>query len=424
MLRDKSHIIKIFSVITAFLIVFFIVDRILQPVSYGEHGPYRWNANNENQTLEVINQNSTTCKECHEDIYKLHEKDAHYSVPCVDCHGAGNVHVAFHKSGDSTDAAAKLKAVMPREYKLEGCLYCHRKLKARPTDFPQVNQAEHFKFLHVTDPNTKCIDCHNPHEPIYLLTDLRQSRIHPVVYKCTECHNKTPEKSFKEVADHPAIFECKDCHKEIVKDFSEKPHSKYIDCRTCHLYHKENETTGRIYKNGNAKFCLICHEKKSFKDEKYPPKIEWPAHIGNKNIIAKSDEKICLNCHTDKIHIMNLKPKENPHPDNWKREHKEFAKDKFDICSKCHTQSECAGCHLKNKPLSHVANWPKLHSKAGESNRSSCDFCHKQNSCMNCHKVEVPHPKGFDENHKEVVNAKGKAVCQKCHKEDFCKQCH
>jgi hypothetical protein len=100
MLKDKSHIVKIFSLIGAFLIVFIVVDRILQPDSFGLHGHYRWNANNENQALKIVNQNIKVCKECHEDIYQLHEKDAHNSVPCVDCHGAGDLHVAFRKSGD------------------------------------------------------------------------------------------------------------------------------------------------------------------------------------------------------------------------------------------------------------------------------------------------------------------------------------
>ena len=153
---------------------------------------------------------------------------------------------------------------MQKEYKLEGCLFCHRKLKAKPSDFPQIDQAEHYKFLHVIDPQTKCIQCHSPHEPVFLLTDVKQSRIHPVVYKCTECHDTKPEKSFKEVQNHPTIFECKDCHLETVNDFNGRPHHNYIECRTCHLYHRENETTGRIYKNGNAKFCLLCHEKKPY----------------------------------------------------------------------------------------------------------------------------------------------------------------
>lgn len=423
MIKDKRHIIIVFSIVILFIIIGFIVQKILQPTSFGEHGHYRFDAVNEIQNQEIINQNTNTCKECHETIYQLHEKDAHYNVPCIDCHGPGNLHVAYHRGGDSTINITVEQARMEKEYKLEGCLFCHRKLKAKPSDFPQINKDQHFKFLNVTDAKTKCIDCHSPHEPAFLLTDIKQSRIHPIVYKCTDCHDVKPEKSFREVSGHPAIFECADCHKEIVKDFNQKPHHNYVECRTCHLFHKENESAGRIYKNGNAKFCLLCHEKKSFKDEKYPPKIEWPSHVGDKKIISNSNEKICLNCHTDKIHVMNLKH-ENPHPENWKTLHNEFAKKDPSVCTKCHTTSQCISCHMKNKPATHNTEWRKQHPKVAAVNKSSCETCHTKNGCINCHKIPMPHPKDFTDVHKDIISKQGKTLCYKCHKEDFCKQCH
>jgi hypothetical protein len=422
-LKDKKHIILIFSIILFCLIAGLIIRKALQPDSYGMYGNYRFDANYEIQQQPVLNQNSKTCSECHENISQLHLKDAHYSVPCVDCHGAGNLHVAFYK-GDSLNGITKQQAYLQKEYNLEGCLYCHRKLKARPSDFPQINHEEHYKFLNVTNPKTKCIECHNPHEPIFLLTEVSKSRLHPVVYRCTECHSKTPDKSPKLVENHPTIFECVDCHARITEDFKSKPHSKHIDCRTCHLYHKENETTGRIYKNGNAKFCLLCHERKSFKDEKYPPKIDWPAHVGNKNIISKSDEKICLNCHADKIHHMNISKEENPHPVNWNMQHKNFVGNNKEMCAKCHTTNSCNSCHMNTKPATHTIEWRKKHPGFGTKNPSSCETCHQKNSCAACHKVDMPHPKDFGETHKDIISAKGKDLCANCHKEDFCKQCH
>jgi hypothetical protein len=421
--KNKSHIFVIFSVIVILAIIGLLIGRLLQPKSFGEYGHYRWNAVEEIQKQEIINQKSNTCEECHKSIFNLHEKDAHYNVPCIDCHGAANLHVAFYK-GDSTGLITKEKAYLEKDYKLEGCLYCHRKLKARPSDFPQIDQQEHYKFLNVTDPKTKCIECHSPHEPIFLLTDIKQSRLHPVVYRCTECHDKKPEKSPKEVQDHPTVFECSDCHKEIAKDFSQKQHHNYVECRTCHLFHRENETTGRIYKNGNAKFCLLCHEKKPFKNEKYPPKIDWPGHVGNEQIIAKADQKICLSCHSDKIHKMDLSNRENPHSINWKIEHREIAKGNSGICNKCHTPNDCSSCHMKNKPSSHNEGWKKLHSKTSLSNKSSCELCHQKNPCNNCHKIDIPHPKDFADTHKELIAKKGKELCSKCHKEEFCKECH
>jgi hypothetical protein len=374
---------------------------------------------------KIVNQNINTCAGCHNNVYQIHQKDAHYNVPCVDCHGAGNLHVSYHKGGVAAGSITKEQAVMLKEYTLEGCLFCHRKLKARPSDFPQVSQEEHYKFLNVIDEKTKCIECHNPHEPAFLLTDVKQSRIHPIVSRCTECHDKKPENSPKEIADHPVVFVCKDCHSETVKDFSERPHNKYVECSTCHLFHKESDNSGRIYKNGNAKFCLLCHEKKSFKNEKYPPKIEWPAHVGNKDIIQKSDEKICLNCHIDQIHRMDLNIRQNPHDATWKLKHKEFARNKMQVCQGCHTQNDCNSCHMMSRPSSHNSNWTKLHSKSAANNKASCETCHKKDGCISCHGVDMPHPQNFAENHKEIATEKGKTVCLKCHEEQkVCAQCH
>jgi hypothetical protein len=383
-MKDKKHIYTIFAIIGVFLILAIIADRVLQPKSFDKHGHYRWDAVNELNKLPVLNQNSATCSECHKDIYKSHEKDAHYSVPCVDCHGAGNLHVVFYRKGEEAKKITKEQAYLKKEFNFEGCLYCHRQLAARPSDFPQVNQKEHYKFMHVTDSTTKCIACHSPHEPLFLMTESRQSRLHPMVYKCTDCHKTKPTKNFYDVADHPKIFECKDCHSEIVKDFNDKPHHKYVECKTCHLLHKENETVGRMYKNGNAKFCLLCHENKPFKDTKYPPKVDWPSHIGNLHYLGQTDTKICLDCHTKQIHTMDLKLRGNPHPGNWKADHKKYAK----------------------------------------ADKSSCQNCHTKDFCMSCHKTEMPHPANWSDTHKDVVAKNGKQLCANCHKEDFCKQCH
>jgi len=422
-MKDKLHIIILFSIILFLAVTGLIVRILLQPKSYGEHGNYRWDANQEIMSKQIINQNTKVCGECHNDISLLHQKDAHYNVPCVDCHGAGNIHVAYYK-GDSLSGITKEKAYMKKEYNFEGCLYCHRKLKARPSDFPQIDHKEHYEFLHVNNINTKCIECHSPHEPIFLLTEVSKSRIHPIVYRCTECHDKRPDKSPKDIADHPTMFDCVDCHKQIVEDFNSKPHHNYVECRTCHLYHRENETTGRIYKNGNAKFCLLCHEKKPFKDEKYPPKIEWPSHVGNPKILSKGGETICLNCHENQVHKMNLNKNKNPHPVNWVSEHRVIANQSRDICRKCHNTETCISCHMRNKPDSHKTDWLKKHSTVGAKNSSSCENCHRQNPCDNCHKTEMPHPPDFGDTHKELVNQKGKTLCFNCHKESFCSECH
>ncbi len=388
-MKDKKHIIIIFSIIIGLLVIAQIADWLLKPESFDKFGHYRWDAIGDIQSQKIVNQNMKVCSECHNEIFQLHEKDAHYNVPCVDCHGAGNLHVAFHKGGNDAKNITEAQGRLKKEYNLEGCLYCHRKLAARPSDFPQIDVKQHFEFLHVTDPKTKCTACHSPHEPIFLLTDVKNARLHPIVYKCSDCHNKPVKGDFNKVEDHPKIFVCKDCHSQLVADFETRPHNNYVECRTCHLFHKEDETIGRIYKNGNAKFCLLCHEKKSFKDDSYPPKIEWPSHIDKLGYIQKSDEKICLNCHADQIHKMVLEKLKSPHSSNWRLIHKTFAL-----------------------------------NKSTKTINSSCSSCHKKDFCFDCHKVEIPHPADFSDNHYEFVQKKGRGLCYNCHAKDFCTTCH
>jgi hypothetical protein len=85
---------------------------------------------------------------------------------------------------------------------------------------------------------------------------------------------------------------------------------------------------------------------------------------------------------------------------------------------------------LKTNPNPHANNWKQDHPKYAKGinknnfGQSACGTCHKQDFCFSCHKVEIPHPKGWDENHKDMVAKKGKAICMNCHKEDFCGQCH
>jgi hypothetical protein len=201
---------------------------------------------------------------------------------------------------------------MPKEYTLEGCLYCHRKLASRPRDFAQVDPKEHFEFLHVIDDSIKCVECHNPHEPLFLLQPVSEARIHPTIYECEYCHKERPEKDYREAENHPVIFECADCHPAIVQDFEKREHAS-LRCTACHLFHRENETSGRIYKNGNKQFCLLCHEKKPFKDPDAIVQIdvdehlkEMPDAMGKNPKLIWESKTACLECHYNFIHDPDL----------------------------------------------------------------------------------------------------------------------
>lgn len=389
-MKDSRHVVLIYSFVGGILLLVIGASAFLRPDSFGVHGHYRWNAMGDVLAQPVKAPGTANCAPCHPGILHLHGKDAHNGVPCVDCHGAGADHIAFHAGDSVATGISAVAARMPKEYQLEGCLYCHRRLNARPRDFPQVDKDEHYRFLRVTDASTPCISCHNPHEPIFLLTEARSAKLHPIVSKCTECHARQPERDMAGVVGHPTVWQCRDCHASIVQSFEQRSHAGHIECRTCHLFHREDERSGRMYKNGNAMFCLLCHESAPFKDSSMPPKISWPAHLGSLGYLSAMNQKICLQCHWNNIHEMKPSADEKPHPPTWTKDHRAYLAKNF----------------------------------SGRIAAAKCGDCHAASYCRDCHKVDMPHPSSFIEDHAGTVRKLGMKTCRNCHEPDACGSCH
>jgi hypothetical protein len=298
----------------AFLAVMLVggaaAQRALRPSDFGDLGSYRAGAVYEVAGRTPIHEGEATCGTCHEEILATHAKDIHVHVECEVCHGSGDRHVRHWLEEESS--IGQREATMPKEYTLEGCLFCHRKLEARPRTFPQVDPSEHYRFLHVNELKTKCIECHSPHEPLFLLTHVDQARKHPMIYECGDCHDEDPKRDHVEVEDHPTIFVCRDCHPEVTEDFEQRQHS-FLGCTSCHLFHEESESAGRIFNNGNRRFCLLCHERKKFKDEEKLPQIVSAEHLGDMadqlneapGALAE-DPRACLYCHYENVHDREL----------------------------------------------------------------------------------------------------------------------
>ncbi len=309
-MKSTAHVRRIFSFLAAVAIAALVTQRLLRPEGFGEVGHYRLGSLFEIMSSTPVHQGNEICGECHDGIHEVHEKDIHFNVKCEDCHGPGNRHVMFHM--EEGEMISEESAAMPKEYTLEGCLFCHRKLAARPRTFPQIDPVEHYGFLRVNNPETRCIECHSPHEPLFLLKNVSEARIHPVIYECSDCHDAPPKEDHRRIDGHPVIFVCRDCHSGVVKDFETHNHA-FLRCTACHLYHKENETAGRIFKNGNRRFCLLCHESREFKAEDKIPHIDSAEHIRvmaedeglNPEKIAR-ETKACLLCHFDDIHDSDL----------------------------------------------------------------------------------------------------------------------
>jgi hypothetical protein len=296
-----------------------VAQRALRPASFGDLGSYRADSLVEIMSREPAHQGRDACAVCHARIHDLHQKDVHQGVQCEVCHGPGKAHVSYYRAGGAAggaaggrDAVVPDDARMPKEYTLEGCLFCHRALDARPSTFGQVDPREHFEFLHVTDPTTRCVECHSPHEPLFLLERVSDARVHPVIFECADCHDATPATSHKEVADHPTIFVCADCHPSVVRDFETHQHA-FLRCTACHLFRRESDIAGRVFLNGSRQFCLLCHERKPFKDPAQVPQIVFAEHVVEMAPIMRrqagpllEDATACLQCHLDYIHDTGL----------------------------------------------------------------------------------------------------------------------
>jgi hypothetical protein len=308
--EDRVHVTRVIILLAVAAVFGLAFQAVLRPSGLGAGGKYQRGVLEGIISKEPLHQGKAVCGECHAEIHQTHQKDIHFDVQCEDCHGPGADHVQAQRAGPpAEDDPARL---MPKEYTLEGCLFCHRRLNARPADFPQIDPVAHYEFLKVTAPETRCIECHSPHEPVFLLTRVTDARVHPVVYECTYCHDERPVRSHREATVHPVIFACADCHQEIVSDFKERRHT-FMDCTACHFFHRENEVAGRIFKNGNRRFCLLCHEKKSFKDTEKVPGIVSRTHLtefaellGLDPVELAADPRACLKCHLKEIHNKKL----------------------------------------------------------------------------------------------------------------------
>jgi hypothetical protein len=143
-----SHVRRLILVFVIFIALFLFVRHFLVPESFGKYGPYRANALNDFDKLEIHYAGQQACLDCHQDIQDLKAKDVHSAIHCETCHGPGQKHVI---SSDSADI------VIPggRDF----CGNCHKKNAAKSPDaIKQVDLKEH-------NVPKNCIECHNPHQP-------------------------------------------------------------------------------------------------------------------------------------------------------------------------------------------------------------------------------------------------------------------
>jgi hypothetical protein len=271
------------------LVLAFIVRSLLVPASYGDHGHYRFDAVAEAREFVPRHVGSGVCENCHDDIAALHAKDAHFRVTCETCHGPGEDHVAADGEGGIIRPAGK-----------QPCLVCHELMLSRPGDFPQIVPEDHFRFVGVKDPEIQCIACHDPHEPLYMDRDVQTARLHPLVHRCRDCHAGRTDESLARPDNHPPIFQCEYCHPQIAAGFAERPHHA-VRCTACHIFFRESESAGRMVRDADPRFCLLCHRDADFRSDDAPPSVQWPEHRRDMAASEADLGKRCSDCHQDRI---------------------------------------------------------------------------------------------------------------------------
>lgn len=304
---------RIFGILFVVVVGALSLRAALVPEGFGKYGHYRGDAPAEAADREPVHQGKMVCARCHVSEFNKHEKDVHVSVECEDCHGEGKEHVAAREANAPAD-----QGTVFRELEQANCLACHRRLIARPKLFPTIEVASHFALVGVSKPDTPCQSCHNPHEPLFLDRTGSEARIHPLIHPCSDCHHEADIEKKALPEGHVVTFRCKDCHADIVADFKQKPHGE-LDCRVCHLFHKESDFSGRIYKNGNPRFCLMCHLETDFKSGK---KIKLITSFeGHREEMGGEGNERCVDCHVeDYIHSIKdrkksvVVPAEPPQP--------------------------------------------------------------------------------------------------------------
>lgn len=150
----NAHLVRLASLIVVGMIVAAFARSQFIPATFGRDGPYRASAIDEIVAQDPLYLGNATCNECHKKQVAEYAKGKHHEINCETCHGPARGHL--------TTAKTRVALEVDKTEKL--CLGCHDKVVGKPATFKQVNLEEHRKKKDF-DKDTKCSDCHKPHNP-------------------------------------------------------------------------------------------------------------------------------------------------------------------------------------------------------------------------------------------------------------------
>jgi hypothetical protein len=272
------------------------------------------------------------------------------------------------------------------------CLTCHA----------DVGNAGDTGEVHFPKAQT-CLQCHEkPHDP----------------RACNGCHGEPHVRQGAELAREHLKFEhknhmpqvhgdCVRCHQEVAIDRPQQLRPPMATCFTCHQHQDQWRTRD----------CDACHV--DLPAERTPP----ASHL--------------------------------VHEGDWIREHGVRAASASDLCSTCHSERMCAGCHgvasVPGLPARlafddvrisglHRAGFKSRHADEARANEGLCQSCHSESSCQQCHQREKlsagsgarsPHPPGWittrgggDHGVQARIDPGSCASCHGGAGEQLCVSCH
>lgn len=304
---------------------------------------------------------------------------------------------------------------------LGGSGACARILGIRP--------AERKAFPHHAHTN-KGINCRECHEGIATAGDTGPLHI-PGTATCIKCHSKPHDPNT-----------CSNCHglpevrpnAELAKASLRFEHRTHLargkgECVHCHSGVQRDADQIRPA----MAVCLSCHQHRD-----------------------QFTTRECEQCHNDIKGERVLPTSHVVHEGDWLREHGTRAASARDLCSTCHADKFCAGCHGLTVPLLpeklhfdeplragvHRAGFVSRHSLEARAQPGLCSTCHEQAKfCDSCHAENhvraadngrSPHPAGWlglrgEANDHGRAAWRDPSVCASCHSgagQQMCVGCH
>lgn len=377
-------------------------------------------------TASTIDQ--TQCAPCHLDLGDvqvpglIYSHGNHLLVSCDACHSR-----LPHKNGRTERipmevcfACHGVQHGPQGELATSECRQCHTKsFKLRPKghskSWPKKPHADAAKRSGVNS----CLMCHEAPKD------------------CNECHEKldlglppipdeyhsvfTPrpkDPSVKIFPDGPvSMSQCVYCHQDLDAITPGRlifAHAAHIQrnyrCEACHPTFAHQETGTRI---PDMQSCYRCHGLQ---------------HNGQGQVASEE----CDKCHPKQF---DLKPLN--HTTAFVRgEHKEMASKDLAYCSMCHPSKFCVDCHAGKKvsanapgkpviPKDHYkSDWRSKHGGLFLAGQGACGSCHDDASCKKCHKTPMPHPPGWQKDHRPKGDITSED-CNVCHTDRReCQNCH